>query len=118
MPADRPSWAMGDLPYAYVCLAALALVWVLDWRLTSSRPGRAVKALRDVGFAAWLRTPEQGFVYHIHANAVGDTDMSGSAQAQVHDYYFGKNGLANHAADNTPAEYRGTFTWWEKYNRG
>ena len=47
MPADRPEWAMGDLSYAYVCLAALALVWVLDWRLTSSRPGRAIQALRD-----------------------------------------------------------------------
>jgi branched-chain amino acid transport system permease protein len=47
MPADRPEWAMGDVAYAYVCLAALALVWVLDWRLTSSRAGRAIQALRD-----------------------------------------------------------------------
>lgn len=47
MPADRPSWAMGDVAYAYVCIAAVALVWVLDWRLTSSRAGRAIQALRD-----------------------------------------------------------------------
>lgn len=47
MPADRPSWATGDEAYAYVCLGALALVWVLDWRLTSSRAGRAIQALRD-----------------------------------------------------------------------
>ena len=47
MPADRPEWAMGDEAYAYVCLGALALVWVLDWRLTSSRAGRAIQALRD-----------------------------------------------------------------------
>lgn len=47
MPADRPGWALGDLSYAYVCLAALALVWVLDWRLTSSKAGRAIQALRD-----------------------------------------------------------------------
>lgn len=47
MPADRPAWATGDLAYAYVCLGALAIVWVLDWRLTSSRPGRAIQALRD-----------------------------------------------------------------------
>lgn len=86
--------------------------------MSTNERWQTVKALRAVGFAAWLRTPEQGFDYHIHANAVADPDMSGSAQAQVHDYFFGKNGLANHAADNTPADYRGTFTWWEKVNRG
>jgi branched-chain amino acid transport system permease protein len=47
MPADRPEWAMGDVAYAYVCIAAVALVWALDWRLTSSRAGRAIQALRD-----------------------------------------------------------------------
>lgn len=47
MPADRPSWAMGDTAYAYVCIAAVALVWALDWRLTASRAGRAIQALRD-----------------------------------------------------------------------
>ncbi|MDN3241114.1 peptidoglycan-binding domain-containing protein [Glycomyces tritici] len=86
--------------------------------MTATQRWQTVKAMRDVGFAAWLRTPEQGFSYHIHANAVGDTDMSGPAQRQVHDYFYGKNGLASHAADNTPSAYRGTFTWWEKYNRG
>ena len=29
----------------------------------------------------------------------------------------GKNGLANHAADDTPTAYRMPFTWWEKYQR-
>ncbi|WP_051704134.1 peptidoglycan-binding protein [Glycomyces sp. NRRL B-16210] len=85
--------------------------------MSATERWQTVKALRDVGFAAWLRTPEQGFAYHIHANAVADTDMAGVAQAQVHDYYFGKNGLASHAADNTPAAYRSAFTWWEQYNR-
>jgi branched-chain amino acid transport system permease protein len=45
--ADRPAFAMGDLSYAYLCFAGLALVWVLDWRLTASKAGRAVRALRD-----------------------------------------------------------------------
>ncbi|MCC3763603.1 peptidoglycan-binding protein [Glycomyces sp. TRM65418] len=85
--------------------------------MTATQRWQTVKAMRDVGFAAWLRTPEQGFSYHIHANAVGDTDMSGPAQRQVHDYFYGKNGLADHAADNTPSAYRSAFTWWEKYNR-
>jgi hypothetical protein len=75
-----------------------------------------VKAMRTVGFAAWLRTPSQGnWPYHIHAIAVGDTDLSEGARNQVADYYVGRNGLASHAADNTPAEYQVPFTWWEKY---
>lgn len=86
--------------------------------MSTTQRWQTVKALRDVGFAAWLRTPEQGFSYHIHANAVCDTDMSSPAQRQIHDYFFGKNGLASHAADNTPDAYKGTFTWWEKYKRG
>jgi peptidoglycan hydrolase-like protein with peptidoglycan-binding domain len=86
--------------------------------MSTTQRWQTVKALRDVGFAAWLRTPAQGFAYHIHANAVGDTDMAGVAQRQVHDYFFGKNGLASHAADNTPSAYKGSFTWWEKVNRG
>ena len=45
--ADRPPWAMGDLAYAYVCYAGLAVVWLLDWRLTDSKAGRAIRALRD-----------------------------------------------------------------------
>nr|BFF27003.1 peptidoglycan-binding protein [Glycomyces mayteni] len=85
--------------------------------LSTTQRWQTVKALRDVGFAAWLRTPEQGFSYHIHANAVGDTDMVAVARAQVHDYFYGKNGLASHAADNTPSAYKGSFTWWEQYKR-
>jgi hypothetical protein len=86
--------------------------------MTTMQRWQTVKAMRDVGFAAWLRTPEQGFSYHIHANAVCDTDMSAPAQRQLHDYFFGKNGLASHAADNTPSAYKGSFTWWERYKRG
>ncbi|MGH8793133.1 MAG: peptidoglycan-binding protein [Stackebrandtia sp.] len=85
--------------------------------MSATQRWQTVKALRTVGFAAWLRTPDQGFAYHIHAVAVADPDMSGPAQRQVHDYYYGKNGLASHAADNTPSEYRMPFTWWEKYKR-
>ncbi len=85
--------------------------------LTTTQRWQTVQALRTVGFAAWLRTPDDGFAYHIHANAISDPDMSRPARNQVHDYYFGRNGLANHAADNTPAQYRVAFTWWEKYRR-
>ncbi|WP_100449043.1 peptidoglycan-binding protein [Glycomyces xiaoerkulensis] len=86
--------------------------------LNTTQRWRTVQALREVGFAAWLRTPSQGnWPYHIHAVAVADTDMSGPAQPQVHDYFFGRNGLANHAPDNTPPEYRVGFTWWERHDR-
>lgn len=85
--------------------------------LSTTQRWQFVKALRTVGFAAWLRTPSDGFPYHIHANAISDPDMSRVARDQVNDYYFGRNGLANNAADNTPSAYRVPLTWWEKYQR-
>jgi branched-chain amino acid transport system permease protein len=47
MPAPRPVFASGDIAYVYVCIAAVALVWLFDWRLTASKAGRAIQALRD-----------------------------------------------------------------------
>jgi hypothetical protein len=86
--------------------------------LDNDQRWQTVKALRTVGFAAWLRTPSQGhWPYHIHAIAVSDPDLSESARNQVHDYYFGKNGLKSHRPDDTPTNYRVGFTWWEKYRR-
>lgn len=74
-----------------------------------------MKALRQVGFAAWERTPAQGFDPHIHAIAVSDTDMSPEAQAQVGDYFKGRNGLADHGEDDGPQVKKVT---WEQYQRG
>lgn len=75
----------------------------------------AVKALRQVGFAAWERTPAQGFDPHIHAIAISDTDLSAGAMKQVGDYYVGKNGLASHAPDDGPKVTKVTF---EEFKRG
>lgn len=47
MPATRPEFAMGDISYAYLCMAFLLVVWLFDWRLTASKAGRAIEALRD-----------------------------------------------------------------------
>jgi branched-chain amino acid transport system permease protein len=48
MPADRPEViGLNDVAYAYVCIAALVLVWLIDWRLTASKAGRAIQAIRD-----------------------------------------------------------------------
>jgi len=85
--------------------------------MTTTQRWQTVRALRTVGFAAWLRTPSDGFAYHIHANGISDPDMSRAARNQVNDYYYGRNGLANNAADNTPEAYRVALTWWEKYQR-
>ena len=83
--------------------------------LTTAQRTATVKALRQVGFAAWLRTPAQGdWGYHIHAIAINDTDLSSGAQHQAGDYYLGRNGLANRAADDGPQVTKVT---WEEYQR-
>ncbi|MGK5671677.1 peptidoglycan-binding domain-containing protein [Micromonospora sp. URMC 106] len=75
-----------------------------------------VRQLRRVGFAAWLRTPEQGnWPYHIHAIALADTDQAVNAQHQAGDYYLGLNGLANRGADDGPAVTPKVS--WEEYLR-
>ena len=73
------------------------------------------RALRQVGFAAWVRNPSQGdWPWHIHAAAISDTDLSTQAQNQTGDYYLGFNGLANHGADDGP---RIAIHTWEDYQR-
>ncbi|MFD0818506.1 peptidoglycan-binding protein, partial [Micromonospora zhanjiangensis] len=75
----------------------------------------AARALRRVGFAAWVRDPSQGdWRWHIHAAAINDTDLSSPAQHQTGDYYLGRNGLANHAPDDGP---RIPIQTWEEYQR-
>lgn len=74
-----------------------------------------VRSLREVGFAAWYRTAIPGvWGPHIHAVAVSDPDLSLPAQAQVGDYYLGRDGLAGHGPDTGPAVSKRT---WEDYQR-
>ncbi|MGN6636127.1 MAG: peptidoglycan-binding domain-containing protein [Oryzihumus sp.] len=83
--------------------------------MTASTRTAVAKALRQVGFAAWVRDPSQGdWPWHIHAAAISDTDLSSQAQHQVGDYYLGMNGLANRAADDGP---RIPILTWEEYQR-
>lgn len=73
-------------------------------------------ALRRAGFAAWFRTPNEGFAYHIHAVAIGDREMSSGARSQVADYFRGRNGLANGRADTAPASVGRPYpSWARKY---
>ncbi|MBA3655106.1 MAG: branched-chain amino acid ABC transporter permease [Actinobacteria bacterium] len=46
-PAPRPSMFSTDVAFAYFCIAVLALALAFDWRLTASKGGRAIEALRD-----------------------------------------------------------------------
>ena len=65
-------------------------------------PERVVHVMRQVGFAAWYRTPIPGlWGAHVHAIAVGDREMSSGAAAQVNDYRNGRDGLASHRTDST-----------------
>jgi len=45
--APKPSAFSSDWRYYYLCLAFLALVLYVDWRLTSTKTGRALLALRE-----------------------------------------------------------------------
>jgi hypothetical protein len=83
--------------------------------MSSTTRTKLLTALRKVGFAAWYRTPAQGFAYHIHAMAVSDPDLSSGAQHQTGDYYLGMNGLAGRGADDGPSVTKVT---WEEYQRG
>lgn len=47
MPAPRPGFASGNAAYAYLCLGLLGVAIAFDRRLTGSRAGRAIQALRD-----------------------------------------------------------------------
>jgi hypothetical protein len=83
--------------------------------MTSTTRTAAARALRQVGFAAWVRSPAQGnWPWHIHAVAISDTDLASQAQHQVGDYYLGQNGLAGRGPDDGP---KVTIRTWEEYLR-
>ena len=75
---------------------------------------------RQVGFAMWIRNPDQSdWPWHIHGIAVqpgGQWDaggLSSGGHGQVIDYYEGRNGLASGAPDDGPRDWVGVT--WETY---
>jgi peptidoglycan hydrolase-like protein with peptidoglycan-binding domain len=72
----------------------------------------AVQALRKAGMAAWLRTPSDGFSYHIHGVAIGDKEMSSAAKSQIQQWREDRNGLANRRPDPYADPYP---AWTNKY---
>lgn len=92
----------------------------LDIRATTlsvAERKEAVNILRKVGFAAWLRNPDQAskanpWPWHIHCIPVGG-DLSAGAADQVEDYQENRNGLASNGKDDGPRTW---VSWtWEKY---
>jgi hypothetical protein len=76
---------------------------VLNPELSTAERNDLVLVLRELGCAAWLRSPAQGdWPYHIHAIDSGATDASGQAKGQVTDYNNGRNGLASNGPDDGP----------------
>lgn len=67
----------------------------------------AQKFLRTNGWAAWVRTPGQGFSWHIHMASLPPYKLRWVApvgeyvSGQVDDYYARKNGLSDHSYDPT-----------------
>lgn len=47
VPADRPAGFESGRAYAYICLIALTVLFLFDWRLVKSKAGRAMQAIRD-----------------------------------------------------------------------
>src|SRR5205085_5830401 len=46
-PAPRPGGFTTDRGYLLICVIALVLVMLIDWRLVESKAGRAMQALRE-----------------------------------------------------------------------
>lgn len=63
-----------------------------------------VHALRQAGFAAWRRTPSEGFVYHVHCIKIGDSQVSPAAAEQLVQWAAHQNGLKSHGPDNDPVD--------------
>lgn len=80
----------------------------------ASTDTKLLKALRQVGFAAWIRSPAEGFAYHTHCCAIGDREMSGIAKDQITSYFNGRNGLADNGRDTAPSSVGRPYPAWAK----
>lgn len=74
---------------------------------------RAVAILRSKGFAAWYRP--RGGRPHVHAVAIGDRELSPSAEWQVKAYFEGRDGRTRGAVDPHAGLNCALPRWIEKY---
>ena len=68
--------------------------------LSKSQRVALIHALKDAGFAAWVRKPPV-FGWHIHAIPTGDAQVSSAAAVQVRSYDRHRDGLAGDRHDPT-----------------
>jgi phage-related protein/SLT domain-containing protein len=73
----------------------------------SSTDRGLLQRLIDAGFAAWIRTPAQGFSPHIHAVLMSHPDLSGPARAQVSSFRQGGSGLGAGAGGSSAPDIAG-----------
>jgi hypothetical protein len=72
-----------------------------------------VRALREAGFAAWLRLPTDlnpPVALHIHAIAIGDVELSAAARQQLdgpEGYFQGGDGIPPAQGGSHPDRYNG-----------
>ena len=115
LPLDQGSYNPGGDPTSAGTHDGGGVVDVSVDGMTAATRTEVARVLRRVGFAAWVRSPQQGdWPWHIHAAAISDTDLSSQAQHQTGDYYLGLNGLAGHGADDGP---KVPIRTWEEYRR-
>ena len=82
---------------------------VLDLNVPGGKdPNAVTRQLRNSGFAAWYRTPDQGFTPHIHAVDIGNARLAYNAGLQVGNYNSGGSGLWPLVAGNDPQPFRPT----------
>jgi hypothetical protein len=81
--------------------------------LTAKETVALNRALRDAGFASWIRDERDGMPPHIHAIALADPEAAPSAKRQEADYDKGLNGLTNRAKDRNPyrPKQKVRFSW-------
>jgi hypothetical protein len=89
---------------------------VLDLNVPSGKdPNAITRQLRNAGFAAWYRTPAQGFTPHIHAVDIGNNRLAYNAGLQVGNYNSEGSGLWPLVAGNDPQQYRPTVATYYNF---
>lgn len=79
---------------------------------TAQQRHLVAKAMRMAGFAAWNRSPSEGFANHLHAVAIGDKQLSSGAKWQVAQYFAGRSGLTRGGSDKDGAYIGRPYPAW------
>jgi hypothetical protein len=92
----------------------LSVMYPGTWDVAYDEIEAVLHALRVAGFAAWLRDFNElyeGSPIHIHAVAIGDTQLTEAAQRQVYNpeegYFYGMSGLPEGYGGPSPDRYGG-----------